>query len=132
MARLLLLLTPAAVVAVVGFLVARGLSRASRRRRALEGLVARHREMLSRSARWIREGRMRAVLSDRGATSWYLTVAAHHLQLADEAEVSAEISGAEELAFLAEQHRLMHHLFMSAPMQTAHPPAGPARTGMRA
>jgi hypothetical protein len=131
MARLLLLLTPLAILAVAGPLLARALSRASARRAVLAGIVARHRETLARSARWIREGRMRAVLSDRGATSWYLTVAAHHLQLADEAEVSAEVSGAEELSFLAEQHRLMHHLFMTAPMQTAHLPGGSPRTSMR-
>jgi hypothetical protein len=56
MVRLLVLLTPPAVVAAVGLLVARALSRASRRRTALARLVIRHREMLSRSARWIREG----------------------------------------------------------------------------
>jgi hypothetical protein len=92
--------------------------------------IARHQEVLARSGRWIREGRMRAVLSERGATTWHLTVAAQHLALADQAE--NEAGEAPEFGFLADQHRLMHHFFMTAPLSTAALPNAPRRHSARA
>jgi hypothetical protein len=123
---------PLAVLAAIGLLATRSLSRASRRRRAWERDASRHRETLDRSGRWIREGRMRAVLSSPGAKSWYLAVAAHHLQLATEAEAAAGTTDSAEFSFLAEQHRLMHHLFITAPMQSAAASQGGGRVGLRA
>jgi hypothetical protein len=117
------MLAPWLVVALLPVLLAAGLALARVRIRFLEQQasrareVARHQEVLLRSARWIRNGRMRAVLSERGATTWHLTVAAQHLELAGQADAGA--AELPELAFLADQHRLMHHLFMTAPLITA-------------
>jgi hypothetical protein len=117
------MLAPWLVLALLPVLLAAGLALARARIRFLEQQaslareVARHQEVLLRSARWIRDGRMRAVLSERGATTWHLTVAAQHLELAGQADAGA--AELPELAFLADQHRLMHHLFMTAPLITA-------------
>jgi hypothetical protein len=117
------MLAPWSVVALLPVLLFAGLALARVRARLLEQQaartreVARHQEVLARSARWIRDGRMRAVLSERGATTWHLTVAAQHLELAGQADAGA--TELPELAFLADQHRLMHHLFMTAPLITA-------------
>jgi hypothetical protein len=132
MIRTFAALLPVAALLVIGLRLSRTFSRAAEARREMAREAARHREVLDRSARWIREGRMRAVLSSPGAKSWYLAVAAHHLQLATEADASAGLSDSPEFPFLAEQHRLMHHIFMTAPLQATTHPGPTARANLRA
>jgi len=132
MIRTIVALLPAVALLLLGLRLSRSYARVAEHRRAMAREAARHREVLDRSARWIREGRMRAVLSSPGAKSWYLAVAAHHLRMATEADAAAGGSDWPEFPFLAEQHRLMHHIFMTAPLQAVSRQGGAPRHSVRA